>query len=54
MTLNGSADKSYNSGVITALKGKLCATDKEHELATESGSEICSSEDSNTEDKQEV
>jgi hypothetical protein len=44
MTLNGSADGSYSPGVITALKRKLHTTDREHEPATESGSEKCSSE----------
>ena len=54
MTLNGWADGSRSSAVNTALKRKLCTTDKEHELATDSGSEKCSTVDSHIADKQEV
>jgi len=54
MTLKRSADGSHSSVVNMALKRKLCTTDKENEMATDSGSEKCSSVDSHIQDKQEV
>jgi hypothetical protein len=46
MTQNGSTDGSYSSAVNMALRMKHCAIDKEHELAKETGSKKCSSEQS--------